>query len=59
MGLMDELGKEMKKAETEIHKADLDRQIRDLGEEIHKAGHELSAEIRKAQDSASPEKSAQ
>jgi hypothetical protein len=56
MGLFDELGKEMKKAEAEIHKADLDKQVRDLEQGINKAGLELSAEVRKAQDSASLEK---
>lgn len=58
MALFDDLGKEMKKVEAEIHKADLDKQVRDLEQGINKAGHELSAEIRKAQDSASQEKTA-
>ena len=58
MGLFDELGKEMKKVETEIHKADLDKQVRDLEQEINKAGHERSAEVKKAQDSASEENTA-
>jgi hypothetical protein len=56
MGVFDELGREMKKVEAEIHKADLDKQVRDLEQGINKAGHEISVGIRKAQDSASEEK---
>ncbi|MDD1694393.1 MAG: hypothetical protein LUQ71_06675 [Methanoregula sp.] len=55
MTLLDDLGTEMKKVETELHKAELDKQIRDLGQGINKAGHELSAEILKSQDSPSAE----
>jgi len=58
MGLFEDLGKDMKKVEAEIHKADLDRQIKDLEQGINKAGHEVSAGIRRAQDSASQENTA-
>jgi hypothetical protein len=50
MGLFDELGKAMKQVETEINKAELDKQIKELEQGMNKAGHELSAEIKKAQD---------
>ena len=53
MALFDDLDKEMKKVETQIHKAELDKQVKDLEQEINRAGHELSAEIRKVQDSVS------
>ncbi|MDD4136604.1 MAG: hypothetical protein PHT99_01745 [Methanoregula sp.] len=58
MGLFDDLGKDMKKVELEIHKTDLDKQIKDLEQGIHMAGHEISAGIKKAQDSASGENTA-
>jgi len=53
MEVSDDLGNEVKKTEAVIHKADVDRQIRDLGEEINRTGREISAGIKKAQDSAS------
>ena len=51
MELSDDLGNEVKKTEAVIHKADVDRQIRDIGAEINRTGREISAEIKKAQDS--------
>ena len=51
MGLFDELGKAMKQVETEINKAELDKQIKDLEQGMNKAGHELSEELKKSQDS--------
>jgi len=51
VGLFDDLGKEMKKVESEINRAELDRQVKDLEEGINKAGHELSAEIKNAKGS--------
>jgi hypothetical protein len=56
MALPDELENEAKKAEALNHKADLDRQIRNLGEQINKAGHEMSDQIKKAQDTGSETK---
>ena len=50
MELSEELGKEMKKAERENHKTDLEHQIEDLGREINRAGHEVSEEIKKSLD---------
>lgn len=52
MELSDDFETEMKKVEAEIHKTELDNQVQNLGQEINKAGHELSAGIRKTQDSA-------
>ena len=52
----EELGNETKKTEAGIHKAELDRQIRVLGLEINKAGHQVSAEMQRAQDSSSENK---
>jgi len=53
MDLSEELGNEMKKVEREQHKTDLTKQIRNLGLEINRAGHEVSEEIKKEQDTAS------
>jgi hypothetical protein len=53
MGLFDDLDKAMKKVEAEINKAELDKQVKDLEQGMNKAGHELSAEIKNAQDSPS------
>jgi|WetSurMetagenome_2_1015567.scaffolds.fasta_scaffold126311_2 hypothetical protein len=50
MALFDDLAKEMKKVDDEIRKAELDQQLKDLEQGINKAGHELSQEIKKAQD---------
>ena len=53
MGLFDDLGKAMKKVEDEINKAELDKQVKDLDQGMNRTGHELSAEIKKAQDASS------
>ena len=47
MGFFDEIGKAMKKVEDEVKKADLDKQFRDLGDGLNKAGSDLSKEIDK------------
>jgi hypothetical protein len=47
MGIFDEFSKAMKKVEDEVKKADLDKQFRDLGEGINKAGSDLSHELNK------------
>jgi hypothetical protein len=54
MGLFDELGKAMKQVETEINKAELDKQIKDLEQGMNKAGHELSEELKKSQEPPAP-----
>lgn len=62
MDLSDELGNEVKKIEREHHKTDLQHQVQDLGKEINRAGHEVSAEIKKALDlrtGAAPENPAE
>ena len=56
MEVSEDLGNEVKKTEAAIHKADVDRQIRELGEEINRTGRDISSEIKKAQDSASEKK---
>ncbi len=53
MGLFDDLGKAMKKVEDEINRAELDKQVKDLDQGMNKRGHELSAEVKAAQDSSS------
>jgi uncharacterized protein YdcH (DUF465 family) len=55
MALFDDLGKAMKKVDDEIKKAELDKQVKDLEQGINKAGHELSQEIKKAQDTLNQE----
>lgn len=45
--LSGEIGAEMKKVEAERRKADVDRQIRELEQDMNKTGHSVSAEIRK------------
>jgi hypothetical protein len=50
MALFDDLGKAMKKVDDEIKKAELDKQVKELEQGINKAGHELSQEIKKAQE---------
>lgn len=48
MGIFDEIDKAMKKVETEVKKADIDRHFRDIGDGLTKAGSEISREIDKA-----------
>jgi len=55
MTLLDDLRTEMKKVEAKIHKAELDKQLSDLGQGIHKVGHEISQEIMDAPDTTSAE----
>lgn len=55
MTLLDDLGTEMKKVEANIHKAELDKQLSDLGQGINKVGHELSKEIMDATDTTPAE----
>ncbi len=50
MELSEELDKEMKKTEREHHRIDLENQIHDLGQEINRASHVVSEEIKKALD---------
>ncbi len=45
MGIFDEIDKAMKKVENEVKKADLDRQFRNLGDGIGKAGSDISRGI--------------
>jgi len=45
MGLMGDLSSSMKKVEDTIHKADVDQQVRDIGQEINRTGHDLSLKI--------------
>jgi hypothetical protein len=52
MELSEEFDKEMRKTEREHHKIDLENQIHELGDEINRAGHIVSEEIKKALDSA-------
>lgn len=56
MSLPDELDTEIKKVEREHHRIDLEKQIHDLGEEINRAGHAISEEIKKEMDSAGAQK---
>jgi len=48
--LSEDLGKEMKNVEAERHKADMNQEVRELGERIHKMTHEISEEFKKVQD---------
>jgi len=50
MELSEELDNEMKKVKREHHRLDLEAQIHDLSEEINRAGHAVSEEIKKAVD---------
>jgi len=52
MGLFDDLGKAMKKVNDEINRAELGKQVKDLDQGMNKTGHELSAGMKKAQDSS-------
>jgi hypothetical protein len=49
MGIFDEIDKAMKKVEDEVKNADLDRQFRNLGDGIGKAGSDISRGINNAQ----------
>jgi hypothetical protein len=51
MGIFDEFNKAMKKVGEEVKKADLDKQFKDLGEGINKAGSDLSKEMNKSKTS--------
>ncbi len=45
MGLFDDLGKVLKKVEDEVKKSDPDRHVKDVGQELTKAGRDISREI--------------
>lgn len=47
MGLFEDLDSERKKSESEGNRAEMVKQVRDLGREIDRAGHERSAEVQR------------
>ena len=47
MGIFDEIDKAMKKVEAEVKKANLDKNFKDLGNGINKAGNDISNELNK------------
>jgi hypothetical protein len=48
MGVFDELNKAMKQAENELKKANIDRQLKDLEQDLSETGKDLSQEAGKA-----------
>lgn len=48
MGLFDDLGKVLKKVEDEVKKSGPDRHVKDPGQELNKAGRDISREVDKA-----------
>lgn len=48
MGLFDDLGKVLKTVEDEVKKSGPDRHVKDAGQELTKAGRDISREIDKA-----------
>lgn len=50
MGIFDELNKTLKQSKIELKEADLDRQLKELNQELGRSGRELSSEAGKRHD---------
>lgn len=50
MALPDRFDEERKRTEATMHRSDIDQEVRELADGIHKVTHEISEEFKKAQD---------